>query len=283
MYMSKSNIHYYIIIFVLYIVIFLTIFYIFKYKMLESMQVGETWFITFGGPSINYRDAVKRLTDEVHKTQSFDHIIGYTDEDLKNDPEFWDSHGELAEATTWHRGGYGYWIWKPYLILKTMQQMNDNDIVLYMDAGCTIKNNDEYKTKYEDMQKLINKCAKNDILFTSSDQLERHYSKMDLVKYLEMDSIDVLNSTQYQATILFIKKTEQTHRFVKKWYNIMSNNYELIDGSPSQNFADLKDYKETRNDQSVFSLLAKKYGIDESCMLPLEKHDPILISRRRSG
>lgn len=281
--MSKKNTNYYIIICILYIVLIITLYFIFKTKTFQSKHNGEKWFITYGGPSKEYHDAVKRLTQEVNNIQIFDHLYGYTDLDLKNDKEFWDKHGKLAEATTFHRGGYGYWIWKAYLILKTMKTMNENDILLYADAGCTIRSDDQYHTKYDDMMNLVNKCNEKEILFTSTGQIEKHYSKMDLIKYLEMDNTDAINTTQYQATVIFIKKTEKMYRFVNKWYNIMSNNYNLIDGEHSKKYKEIKEYKDSRNDQSVFSLLAKKNGIDESHMFPYEKHDPILISRKRSG
>ena len=32
------------------------------------------------------------------------------------------------------RGG-GYWLWKPYIIHKTLTQINDNDIVFYIDSS----------------------------------------------------------------------------------------------------------------------------------------------------
>jgi hypothetical protein len=38
------------------------------------------------------------------------------------------------------RGG-GYWIWKPYIIKKHLDKINDNDILIYMDAGCSININ----------------------------------------------------------------------------------------------------------------------------------------------
>ena len=42
------------------------------------------WFITFGGPTANYHNAVKRICNQASTLDVFDHIIGYTDKDLKD-------------------------------------------------------------------------------------------------------------------------------------------------------------------------------------------------------
>ena len=31
--------------------------------------------------------------------------------------------------------GFGYWIWKPYFILKSLEELNDGDILFYSDSG----------------------------------------------------------------------------------------------------------------------------------------------------
>jgi hypothetical protein len=271
----------YIIIGFVFFFIFLLAVLLKKHNFMENMG-GESkfWFITFGGPSENWHQAVERVKNDVDGLQIFDHIMGYTDLDLKTDPEFWNIHGEMAERET----GFGLWIWKPYLILRTMKLMNYGDVLLYYDAGCTLKDStSDYKTRQEDMFKLLKRAQKNDIVFSSTFQLERHYSKMDLVEHLEMNSPDVLNSIQAQAGILFIKKTHTTINLLTEWYNTM-HNYSLCDDSGSKYHVDAYDYHDSRRDQSVFSLLVKKHGLYYGNML--EKDDellPILISRRRGA
>ena len=34
--------------------------------------------------------------------------------------------------------GYGYWLWKSYIIKKTIEKMSDDDILLYLDCGYEI-------------------------------------------------------------------------------------------------------------------------------------------------
>lgn len=32
--------------------------------------------------------------------------------------------------------GFGYWCWKPQVVLQNLNKMRENDILIYMDAGC---------------------------------------------------------------------------------------------------------------------------------------------------
>jgi len=93
------------------------------------------YFITFGGGSQEYREGSKILTDQILKTGYFDVGIGFTDLDLQNDTDFWNKHSDFILS---NRRGFGYWIWKSYLIMKTMEKMEENDVLLYLDAGCEI-------------------------------------------------------------------------------------------------------------------------------------------------
>ena len=105
-------------------------------NLLNIPKKQKNTFITFGGPTNNYHQAVQRICNEASQFGCFDLIKGYTDIDLiKDHTEFWNTHKSFIELST---RGYGYWIWKPYLIKKQLESMNDNDILIYCDAGCTI-------------------------------------------------------------------------------------------------------------------------------------------------
>jgi hypothetical protein len=208
--------------------------------------------------------------DDIH---IFDNIIGYTDLDLKKDIDFWSKHSAFCEKNR----GYGCWIWKPYLIMKTFELMDDDDVLFYSDAGCTIINDNDTN---DNMLKLINKCKEKELLFSSTYTLERQYCKHDILKYLKMDIEEIMHSTQFQATFMFIKKTKKTVQFVNDWYDTMCI-YHLVDDSPSRYYKELPEFIDSRHDQTVFSLLAKKYGYSEDSMM--HEHLPVVISRKRSG
>jgi len=249
---------------------------LYYFKQLENFDnnTQKIYAMSFGGGNQNYHDAVKRIENEMYIVNVFDKIYIYTDYDLKNDNSFWNKHAKFIENNS---RGYGYWIWKPYLIMKTLEKINNNDILLYLDAGCELPNNENNHNK---ILELINKCDENNILYTKTGTNEKMYNKMDLLNYMNMNNDPIKNSIQNQATIIFLKKNSKTESFIKEWYYIACN-YHLLDDTPSLSEND-SSFVEHRHDQSIFSLLTKtdKYGFNENNVIePL----PFLLSRKRNG
>lgn len=92
----------------------------------------EKVFISYGDE--NFKRSLKRLKREAEELNIFDKIVMYTPKDLPK--AITDS-----PLMRYKRGG-GYWLWKPYIIWKTMERY-PNAIVVYADAGCAINKNYE--------------------------------------------------------------------------------------------------------------------------------------------
>jgi len=233
----------------------------------------EMWAMSFGGGQSNFHSAVDRLHRELSTLELFDKIVIYYDYHLKMDAEFWNKHSVFIEN---NKRGYGYWIWKPYLILKTMEKMKEGDTLLYADAGCEVVH--DYSSK-RNILKMNERCKKHNMLYTTTPYAEKDYSKMDL--FYELD-VDIDDSGQRQATIIFLTKNELTLEFVKEWY-AFSNRYYLVDDSPSA-IPNSKTFFEHRHDQSIFSLLIKSDKYKTYLNQPeniIHKEHPFLLSRKR--
>jgi len=223
---------------------------LFEDQKLQNKKI----FITFGATgsedynkNTNYSEAVNRITNQAEKLNLFDQYFGYSDKDLKNDNDFWIKHSNFILSNA---RGYGYWIWKPYLIMKKLEEMNDNDILVYADSGCEIMN-----SKKPAMEKLFEQ-VKTDLLIGSYAQVEYKYTKKDLIVHLNMDNPEYINTLQHAATTICILKCPKTIQFVKEWYELCCN-YSLLNDSPSVN-KNHDEFIEHRHDQSIFSLLTKK-------------------------
>jgi hypothetical protein len=212
-------------------------------------------FITFGaspakGSKYNYQEASDRIKNQAYGLNIFDKIIAYSDTDLKKDSEFWNKHSNFIES---NNRGYGYWLWKPYLIMKTLDTMNDGDILLYSDCGCEldIKNINQFHNLFD--------LVKKDLIVGGYMMTEKNYTKMDLVMHLNMNNDKYLSTQQHIAGSICILKCKKTVDLIREWYDI-SCNYNLLNDTPSStlNYAS---FKEHRHDQSIFSLLTKKYDI----------------------
>ena len=228
------------------------------------------YFITFGSGGQNYYDAVNRLVNQAQNLNYFDKIIGYTDNDLKKDDEFWNKHSNFIEN---NKRGYGYWLWKPYIIKKTMENMEDGDILLYSDCGCEIDINKNTK-----IIKLLNEFQiNNDLILTSTGCIEKKWNKMDLIVKLNMLDDKYLNSSQYQASVVLYSINEKTRNFINEWYELACDYHNINDSPSIIKNSDI--FREHRHDQSIFSLLLKKSDLKQNCSL----NQYIEISRNRSG
>ena len=214
----------------------------------------KKYFITFGAGGNNYTNAGKRLVYQVRSTQLFDNHILYTDKYLKKDKQFWNKHSDFISK---NRRGYGYWIWKPYIIKKTMERMKDGDILFYLDCGCEID-----VRKKDIIKKYFDYVKKDKIVGFKVGFKEKMWTKMDLFIKLNMLDKKHTDSGQYGSGCIMFLVCPKTRKLVNEWYDIVCD-YHLVDDSPSikQNF---NEFKENRHDQSIYSLLIKKYDMISS-------------------
>ena len=225
-------------------------------------------FITFGGGNSNYLEAGSRLCNQATKINLFNKITFFTDTFLQNDTEFWERHSNFVIK---NKKGYGYWLWKPYLIKKTIETLNDGDILLYLDSGCEINSN-----KRNEMINYFG-MVKTNYIITSFTFTEKNWNKMDLILHLNANSSEFIETPQRQAGAQLLYVCDKTRRLVNEWYETACN-YHLIDDSPSI-AKNCDGFREHRHDQSIFSLLTKKYNIKNT----LNIESIVEVIRNRSG
>lgn len=218
-------------------------------------------FISFGGPTPAYHHRVNLVCEQMK--QAFPTIpietCAFTDADLKKDSEFWKRHGRFIEQQSpqylLHQTsrGYGYWLWKPYLIHKTLQSLNTNDILIYADAGCTI-NPDGYE-RFQEYLHMLEVSPFGMIAF-QLEHPEIKYTKRLLLEYCETP-INDMKTGQFMATVVMLRKTPHTSTFASNWYSIASM-YGHINDMRHPTKDEYKMFIDHRHDQSVYSLLVKQ-------------------------
>lgn len=210
-------------------------------------------FITFGAGDINFVEAAQRLEKQVRSLNLYDEITVFTCEnsnnvnDLQNDPIFWNKHKDFIKK---NKRGYGYWIWKSYIIKKTLEKIPEGDILLYLDAGC------EVDIRKKHIMKQFFDYINDNLIITSPNWPEYMWNKMDLIEHLQMNNKKHLDSWQHQGGVIMFLKCSKTMKLVNEWYNTACK-YNLLDDTPSK-IPNLPGFVEHRHDQSIFSLLVKK-------------------------
>ena len=91
-------------------------------------------FITYGDQK--YKDSLQRIKKEAEALEIFDEIHLYNDKLL---PDLFQEYVRQYE-----RGG-GYWLWKPYVLFDALSKVDEGDIIVYADAGCTLLRHTDWK------------------------------------------------------------------------------------------------------------------------------------------
>lgn len=217
-------------------------------------------FCTFADSRM--KESLKRIKDQAYGMNFFDEIYICNEKNL--DPNF---KNIFKDKLIRGSRGYGYWVWKPQIILQILSKMNEGDILLYTDAGCHLNKNGLEKLKYyftltneSDTGLLVFQEAiksEDESLEFSNEHLEKKYTKGDIFEYFGVTNIPEISDTgMIAATAFFIKKQKNSVEIIEKWLQVFENNFNLVDDSPS-NSENFPEFIENRHDQSIFSMLCK--------------------------
>lgn len=148
--------------------------------------------------------------------------------------------------------GFGGFFWKPYLVNKALQKVNDGDYLMYSDSGTFF---------IKSILPLVKHLERNqkDILCFRLPLIEKQWTKRDAFLLMDSDTSLYTNSPQILATFFIIKKTKESVLFLKEYEKYCFDSRILSDAPNCLGKENYKDFIEHRHDQSVFSLLCKKY------------------------
>ena len=153
-------------------------------------------FLTFA--SSNLAPTLKRIGKEAEDSGFFDKIYLYDEHKL--DKTFRKAHKQYFRENP---RGYGYWIWKPYLILKTLKEkMADGDILVFLDAGCEIHRTGEKRWK-----EYIEYLDKFDcILIEHENYSVKNLTKIDALLHFRMNDDELaLNRGQFHSGAIIVR------------------------------------------------------------------------------
>lgn len=215
----------------------------------------KTIFITYSNGE-HYSGFAKNLAKQA--SEQFDEVIHYTIEDVK---DLKISYSKIWEKVCQKTGcnTNGFWMWKPSIIEKTLTKAKDGDIIVYCDAkyflkgnlctkikGFFIKNNPSYVL-------FLNRHH-----FTSHQHLEINYTKGDAFNSIgiKMEPDDLHAWAGFAA----FRASEDSLVFVREWLRFCTDESVITDHESI--FPNHPNFIQHRYDQSVFSLLLKKFKIN---------------------
>lgn len=209
-------------------------------------------FITFADSRLECKDIIRK---QAEKSGFFDKIYAFDERDLED----W-YREKYADHLVLGSRGFGYWQWKSYIVRRIMDRIDEGDFLIYADGGCTI--NPSGKNRFNEYLGIV-EDSKSGILAFQQGWKESEWTKGDIFEYFGVvGNQRYCRHGQLAGGVFVIQKRWASQQFVDEWFYVCNNHYELITDSQSKIPND-PNFKGNRHDQSVFSMLGVKYGVEE--------------------
>lgn len=176
-------------------------------------------------------------------------VHSYNFETIKKSP-FYDQYRQILDLPR----GAGYWLWKPYIILETLKQLRQEDVLLYLDSDFIVVG---------DLIPFCDLCTVYDpiVLVTDHGHRNSEMTRRDCFYYMECDDERYSRAEQVTAGCQLYKKTARSLSFVGKYLELCCDQRLLLDGPNHCGLPNLDGFIDHRHDQSVLSLLAEKKDV----------------------
>lgn len=196
------------------------------------------------GPQVFYKNQ-NSLCQSASRI-GFSRIYNYRRSDI--DDSFYQKNKHILEQ----KRGAGYWLWKPYVIYKTLMEAPENAVIVYADSGLIFKGS---------IKPLLDKLEKHDMLLVShgkSTPIKTHLKREAYQVYGFPLTDKILGSENIWGFFIIVKNTSKTRDFIKKWLDLCQNPDALTDKpfTPSEQDADFSYHQ---HDQSLLGPLVAQY------------------------
>lgn len=148
--------------------------------------------------------------------------------------------------------GYGYWIWKPYVIAGALRRIAPGELLLYIDAGVA---------PIADLTAWMAALADAPMAFFHPQLLPmRHWTKRDCFVGMDMDDAARWNAPTLSGGLQVYRHCPEAFAFLDELRGLMRDPRLLTDQPNTLGRPDLDGFVEHRHDQSILTLLAMRHG-----------------------
>lgn len=141
--------------------------------------------------------------------------------------------------------GFLWYVWKPWVLLRTIVDLDENEVFVYLDAGTEISIDGK-----KNFKGLIDFAKKNGTFFFRNPQIIRDYTKPEVLDFFNKSEIN-FDKNQIAAGVVFMRNDFQTRKLLREWCRLSLQN----DGA----LFDDKGFNNHRHDQSILSIIVQKY------------------------
>lgn len=223
-----------------------------RYAASQGLRAPRHHLVTYATPS--HAAAARLLTRSALAVGGFDEAVVYG-------PDTFDDayRARNAHILSQPRGA-GYWIYKPYVVLRYMfETAGPGDVVCYMDSMY------EFKQRFTPTVDDWLSAGAAPVALTSNKPDERSFyekswTKKDAYVIMGANETAVRDTLQAWCGFICFRNTFEAVQFVAAWLTY-TQDARVVTDAPSQLGTESRDFVENRHDQTVCSLLAKSHDV----------------------
>lgn len=221
----------------------------------------KIYFVTYGSGKFKYSSL--RVAEEAHSLGFFSEVFVFSESDLplciKSSPLF-----------NSNKGG-GFWLWKPYVIERVLNEIDEGDIVVYSDSGNEILISDKWNEYFNLLKKYDSiffqyrenfdyGWKKINSEYSDSPKLKFWTKRSTIDHFSNLFSSDKewLDKNKIVAGLIFIKKNQRNQDLIKEWLNNMLFFPHIVcDLFENEKTNQIEGFSQHRHDQSILSVLVR--------------------------
>jgi hypothetical protein len=235
-------------------------------------------FITFGAGTKEIKEAAQRLGKQAFDCGFFDEIEVLSESDLPDDVM-----NLFLPVRFDQLRGFGFWAWKPYLINRKIESLQDGDVLVYLDAGFEINPSGESRFTY-----YLDYVARNDVLVFPIPHQHRlwvkHHSSLKIEKHNYFRN-------QVYAGFIMLRVSDVSRRVARSWCELaFADSGSALTDRVEEGEALGSGFLEHRHDQAVLTQVIFSENLpvldrDETSHTPWlnGKDYPFLCLRNKTG
>lgn len=198
----------------------------------------------------NYADSrylkqQKLNTQSAYERGKVDKVIEFHEEDIQELKKNFPEHFKII------RGG-GLWLWKPYICLKALEQIDEGDYLFYCDTGAIF---------IDDLHQMIPdlEASGKDILLVEQSLLSHQFTKSECYHLMDYHNYE---GNQVLSGYILMKKSPISVSYIQEWFDNMKDIRLAYGKKYLPDIPEFKDFVSHREDQSVLDILRYKWGIE---------------------
>lgn len=235
--------------------------------------------VSFGDSRL--RPTGSRLARQARATGWYDRIIVADERWLARD-----FRARYRDRLVFGSPGFGFWVWKPQVILQAMELVEPGDLVHYVDIGCHLNPHGAARLQVYFATALTSETGVMAFYAGPPGALHEYgpgrpvspvrdglWCKGDLLDHLAVrERPDIIDTPIVEAGHVVVRVGAEARDVIAAWAAVPAADFSLIDDTPSR-APNPEGFVQHRHDQSIFSILCKMRSVS---LLPCEHYPTVL-------